>query len=112
MCDKCGNIFSENEDGWSTFSGTVQRRRDDGTVKPETMSQDACAACTSGVRPVAPRLAIPAQATAQTAVDNHHSHSRHPRPDYDRIAELERQNGISPDFDDVSTYGGTTGGGL
>lgn len=22
MCDRCGNIFSEREDGWTTLSGT------------------------------------------------------------------------------------------
>ena len=59
MCDRCGSIFSENEDGWVTMSG-AQRRRDDrtGEVKTVTVQQDQCAACTSRtLAPVRPELA-------------------------------------------------------
>lgn len=57
MCDKCGQIFSENEEDWSTFSGSRKRRREDGSRYTETIDQDACPACTNGSRPVHPRLA-------------------------------------------------------
>lgn len=86
MCDKCGYIFSENAADWSTFSGSVQRQREDGSRYFETIQQDACPECTAGARPTAPRLAIPSQPAAPRISDG--------KPDYDRIAELERQNGI------------------
>lgn len=62
MCDKCGQIFSENEEDWSTYSGTMKRRREDGSRFTESVTQDACAKCTNGTRVVTPRLAIPAGA--------------------------------------------------
>lgn len=58
MCDKCGEIFSENQDGWSTFSGTAMRRREDGTRFQETVAQDACTTCTAGPQQVTPRIPI------------------------------------------------------
>lgn len=58
MCDKCGNIFSENEEDWSTFTGAVKRRREDGSRYTEQISQDACPVCTGGVQAVTPRVAI------------------------------------------------------
>ena len=62
MCDKCGQIFSENLEDWSTYSGTLKRRREDGTRYTESVTQDACPACTNGSTVVTPRLAIPAGA--------------------------------------------------
>lgn len=54
MCDKCGNIFSENEDGWSTFSGTRLKRDSDGFKRAESVVQDACAKCTNGMFTTSP----------------------------------------------------------
>jgi hypothetical protein len=65
MCDKCGEIFSENEDDWSTFNGSLKRRREDGSRYTESVAQDACAKCTNGGKVVTPRLAIPAGADPQ-----------------------------------------------
>jgi hypothetical protein len=47
MCDRCGTIFSERADGWSTFSGTT-RKRDPETGKFDTVSDtlDSCPECT------------------------------------------------------------------
>jgi hypothetical protein len=47
MCDRCGTIFSENADDWSTFSG-VRRIRDKATGRftHEELLQDACPTCT------------------------------------------------------------------
>lgn len=47
MCDQCGNIFSENSEGWTTFSGSRQRRREDGSRFTETITQDACVSCSN-----------------------------------------------------------------
>lgn len=77
MCDKCGEIFSENAEGWSTYSGSVKRRGEKGGAEWQTLTQDACPACTNGTSVPTPRLAIPAG-----------------KPDYAKIAELERETGV------------------
>jgi hypothetical protein len=59
MCDRCGQIFSENSEDWSTFNGTVMRKDDYGKRISETVVQDACGDCTNGKTPVSPRLALP-----------------------------------------------------
>lgn len=103
MCDKCGNIFSENDDGWSTFSGTAMRRREDGSRYSESVSQDACAACTGGNNgPVVPR--IPAAAAAIGAAPFPAPGPPAPRADPTRIAELEHELGM--DHDQVTHMGG------
>jgi hypothetical protein len=60
MCDKCGQIFSENAEDWSTYSGSLKRRREDGSRFTEQVTQDACPKCTNGDTVLTPRLAIPA----------------------------------------------------
>jgi hypothetical protein len=60
MCDRCGNIFSENSEDWSTFNGTIMRKDDNGRRVSETVIQDACGLCTNGKTAPAPRLMIPA----------------------------------------------------
>lgn len=78
MCDKCGRIFSENEEDWSTFSGARKRRREDGSRYTESIDQDACPECTNGATVVTPRLALrPGQA------------------DYEKIMRLEAEAGIT-----------------
>jgi hypothetical protein len=59
MCDKCGQIFSENAEDWSTYQGALKRRREDGSRYTESVTQDACPACTNGNTVLTPRLAIP-----------------------------------------------------
>jgi hypothetical protein len=90
MCDKCGDIFSENDEDWSTFSGSVQRRRENGSRYTETVNQDACPPCTAGTKPVKPRVAIAAPFPAE------HDPVPLGKPDYERIAELEAEAGITP----------------
>lgn len=47
MCDKCGTVFSECAEGWSTYTGSVRRRdRDTGQVRMIEDSMDACPECT------------------------------------------------------------------
>lgn len=87
MCDKCGAIFSENEEDWSTFSGSIKKRREDGSRYTETVAQDACPPCTGGTHPVTPRVAIggapfPGPAAPET------------RADPARIATLEHELGM------------------
>lgn len=87
MCDGCGVIFSENEEGWSSTNGGIQRRRDNGARFTEQVNVDLCAACTSGDKRPAPRLPAPAALTAATAGSSDAEQDL----DHFRIAELERQ---------------------
>jgi hypothetical protein len=57
MCDRCGTIFSEREDGWSTFQGSTVRRSVEGRQIATTDQIDTCSACTIGAG-ATPRLAI------------------------------------------------------
>ncbi len=41
MCDVCGRVFSENEDGWTTAPVQVMKRVD-GVMKPHNEQRDAC----------------------------------------------------------------------
>jgi len=76
MCDmrrsvNCVNIFSENAEGWTTFTGARQRRDRDGKRFTEQMQQDACPACSGYLDAPQPG-----------------------EPDYKRIAELETNLGV------------------
>lgn len=58
MCDRCGTIFSERDEGWSTFSGSTRKRDNEGKWVTQTDSLDSCPECTelmtgASVRPVA-----------------------------------------------------------
>lgn len=54
MCDRCGNIFSETEDGWQTFTATT-RQRDPKSKQWQTVQAvlDACSSCAIGGEPLA-----------------------------------------------------------
>jgi hypothetical protein len=62
MCDSCGVIFSENEEGWSTANRTVNKRNAAGRPAPLQQAVDLCARCTGSSEAPAPRLAVTAQA--------------------------------------------------
>lgn len=42
MCDKCGQIFSENADGWETFTATKRIHAEE---RPRVVQLDACPDC-------------------------------------------------------------------
>jgi uncharacterized protein YbbK (DUF523 family) len=48
MCDRCGEVFSEREDGWTTMTGTTMRRDEKGDMKRTTEQLDACPGCSAG----------------------------------------------------------------
>lgn len=59
MCDKCGDIFSENTDGWSTFQGArVIRDEKTGQTRSVTEAMDVCSECTGQVVKPKERLAL------------------------------------------------------
>lgn len=51
MCDNCGKVFSENSEGWTTFSGSRRKRakNDSGSFGyyMEEIVQDWCALCSN-----------------------------------------------------------------
>lgn len=49
MCDRCGKIFSENAEDWSSFTGMRRTRDASGRRDYEEIAQDACPACTKKV---------------------------------------------------------------
>lgn len=105
-CGKCGGIFSENEEDWSTFNGT-QSRRDKATGRKftETVEDDQCPQCTRGEPPLPnrPRLPLigaygnqpaPAIAMLDTKPMDHDLHTRMADAErteiLDRLAALEQ----------------------
>ncbi len=95
MCDRCQVIFSENDADWSTTTGSVQRRRENGQRFNEQVTIDLCSSCTRGNTAGAiPRL--PTAITAGTAAEQAGAAEREDdhlmlRVQEERITELERQ---------------------
>lgn len=47
MCDRCGTVFSERADDWSTYSGSRRRRnKETGQIENISDTLDACPECT------------------------------------------------------------------
>jgi hypothetical protein len=42
MCDQCGRIFSENEDGWTTAPVQSMKRDERGQMRPVVSQRDLC----------------------------------------------------------------------
>lgn len=58
MCDGCGDIFSEREDGWASMTGTQMKRdADTGRTNPVQTQEDRCPRCVDGGS-MKPRLAL------------------------------------------------------
>ena len=68
MCDRCGGIFSEREDGWTTFPGTRVARDQNGQQRNTTEQIDNCSPCTIGpamtLQPCLARCALAASRSA------------------------------------------------
>jgi hypothetical protein len=45
LCDKCGEVFSENENGWQTFTATTMQEDENGVMTEVKQALDACPAC-------------------------------------------------------------------
>ena len=81
MCDKDGQIFSENAEGWSTFNGSIQRV--DPVTKQRSMVQrtmDLCPDCTEvSMNGQQPALASGVAASyVQEALTGHEAKYDHP----------------------------------
>jgi len=44
-CDKCGNIFSEIESGWQSYTATTMIEDENGGTKEVKQALDACPSC-------------------------------------------------------------------
>lgn len=56
MCDRCGQIFSEREDGWTTMTGTTMRRAENGSMRQTSEQLDACPRCSGSAEVPKPTL--------------------------------------------------------
>jgi hypothetical protein len=80
MCDKCGTVFSELEDGWQTFTGTTRRRNEEGELVAIQQTLDTCPACA-----VIPKVQL-----------ERGLQSTQEQRDLDaRIAKLEKETGVA-----------------
>lgn len=59
MCDRCGEIFSERAEGWSTFSGATRKKNDDGQWITQSDTLDSCPTC-SEIMTSPPQRPMPA----------------------------------------------------
>lgn len=82
MCDKCGTVFSELEDGWQTFTARTIKRQKDGSQKSIDAAMDTCPSC--AIMPVQQF-----QAELEAAKEGDELQAR--------IAKLERENGMDAD---------------
>jgi hypothetical protein len=55
-CDKCGRIFFENEENWSTGSGTQFYTDDRGKRQSREVQEDRCGTCNGTPVTVQPNL--------------------------------------------------------
>ena len=45
LCDGCGELFSENVEGWATQSATITKRDDNGRPVAVSAQLDKCPVC-------------------------------------------------------------------
>ena len=79
-CDKCGNIFSEVESGWQTYTATTMIEDENGGTKEVKQALDACPSCA-----LVPRRQFARETDAVLDA----------REQDARIAALERQTGMN-----------------
>lgn len=86
MCDKCSTVFSENEDGWQTFTATTMVEDETGNKTQKVQHLDTCPACA-----LIPRRQFQKEIEANKAGDELQA----------RIAKLERETGIADKVGDT-----------
>ena len=56
MCDRCGQVFSERSEGWSTFAGSRRiRAAITGKIENVQETMDSCPDCSEMIMGTAPR---------------------------------------------------------
>lgn len=87
MCDNCGSIFSESEDGWQTGTVSTVGQDDFGRSMTRMVQQDRCPDCavgTKGKPKVRPRIGQPTEAQMRQLVNA--STGETPSETADRVA--------------------------
>jgi hypothetical protein len=88
MCDKCGEVFSERADGWSTFTGAV-RMRDPNTGRA-IMREESLDACPDCSELMTGSTAVPSPITPGGAQRRYERAELPPGPVGDAAAEPRR----------------------
>lgn len=47
MCDRCGTIFSERDEGWESYTATRRVKNENGQWIEERDALDSCVSCTA-----------------------------------------------------------------
>lgn len=74
MCDRCGTVFSERAEGWSTFAGSRRMKNQD-TGKMEQVSEqmDSCPDCSEMMlTPQRPELTTTVSSPREPTVSPHY----------------------------------------
>lgn len=58
MCDKCGRVFSESEENWSTGTGVQFYTDDKGRRAQRDRQSDQCGTCNGTPQDVRPNLGV------------------------------------------------------
>lgn len=70
MCDRCGNVFSENTDGWTTVSGSRRvRNAETKRYYMQEVTQDYCGPCAKSIYEDAPTPMVNGTVIASDVVD-------------------------------------------
>lgn len=80
MCDRCGEVFSENESGWQTFTAATMVEDENGVQRSINQQMDACPSCA-----MVPKRVYEKETKALAEGKQQEA----------RIAKLERQVGIN-----------------
>jgi hypothetical protein len=78
MCDRCGTVFSEREENWSTFSGSTRKKDAEGKWVTVSDTLDACPDCNSIMTTPQRPAAMPTDAAR--ALPGEHTVSPHYEP--------------------------------
>lgn len=87
MCDRCNQIFSENEEGWQTFTAATMVEDEHGVMKAVNMAMDACPSCA-----MVPKKQYEKEQKALAEGKEQEA----------RIAKLEREVGMNQDTGEFS----------
>jgi len=73
MCDRCGSVFSERQEGWTTFTGATRKKDQDGKWVTVNDTMDQCTECTEmTMQPQRPELTTSVHDVRQPTVSPHY----------------------------------------
>jgi hypothetical protein len=73
MCDRCGTVFSERAENWTTFTGSTRRKNPEGQWVTVSDTLDQCPECTEVTMvPQRPELTTRVSDVRQPTVSPHY----------------------------------------